>query len=81
MFGRQGLTPRQPGSIGVHSLRLGDVIGEHTVHFATEGERLELTHKATSRDTFARGALRAARWLAGRAAGRYSMDDVLGFAS
>ena len=80
VFGRQGLTPRQPGSIGVHSLRLGDVIGEHTVHFATEGERLELTHKATSRDTFARGALRAARWLAGRAAGRYSMDDVLGFA-
>lgn len=79
-FGRHGMTPREPKSIGIHSLRLGDIIGEHTVHFASSNERLELTHKATSRDTFAQGALRAARWIAGRSAGRYSIDDVLGLA-
>ncbi len=76
-FGRHGMEPRRGGSIGVHSLRLGDIVGEHTAHFATDGERLELTHKATTRDTFARGALRAARWIAGRPPGRYGMGDVL----
>ena len=77
-FGRRGMTPREPRSVGVHSLRLGDVTGEHTVHFAADGERLALTHAATSRDTFARGALRAARWLARKPPGRYGMADVLG---
>ena len=64
-----------------HSLRVGDVVGEHTLHLAGKGERLELTHRATGRETFARGALRAARWLAGppaRPPGRYAMADVLG---
>jgi 4-hydroxy-tetrahydrodipicolinate reductase len=60
------------------SLRSGDVVGEHTVSFGTLGERLELTHRAHSRDTFARGALRAVRWLASRGPGLYSMHDVLG---
>ena len=77
-FGRVGMSPREPKSIGVHSLRLGDVTGEHTVHFAADGERLALTHAATSRDTFARGALRAARWIVARPPGRYAMGDVLG---
>ena len=54
------------------------MVGEHTVHFLSDGERLELTHKATSRDNFARGAVRAARWLAGQKPGLYDMQDVLG---
>ena len=62
------------------SLRSGDVVGEHTVSFGTLGERLELTHRAHSRDTFARGALRAARFIAGQPPGLYSMADVLGLA-
>lgn len=71
---------RRRGQIGMHALRMGDVVGEHTASFATLGERLELTHVATTRDVFARGALRAAKWLAapGRKAGRYGMADVLG---
>jgi len=71
---------RKPGQIGLHALRLGDVVGEHSVFFAAPGERLELTHVATSRDVFARGALRAALWLSapGRPAGRYHMSHVLG---
>jgi 4-hydroxy-tetrahydrodipicolinate reductase len=64
--------------IGVHALRGGDVVGDHTVVFANLGERLELTHKASSRDTFATGAVRAAAWLRDRAAGLYDMQDVLG---
>ena len=60
------------------ALRAGDIVGEHTVMFATEGERIEITHKASSRMTFARGAVRAARWVAEREAGRYDMQDVLG---
>ena len=79
-FGRHGMTPREHGRVGVHSLRLGDVVGEHTAHFATDGERLEVTHKATSRATFARGAVRCARWIAGRPPGRYTIEDVLGLA-
>jgi len=66
------------GEIGMHALRLGDVVGRHTASFATIGEELQLTHVATNRDVFARGALRAARWLAAQAPGRYTMADVLG---
>jgi 4-hydroxy-tetrahydrodipicolinate reductase len=62
----------------VHALRGGDVVGEHTVIFSAEGERLELKHTATNREIFARGAVRAARWLKSRSPGLYSMDDVLG---
>ena len=77
---RQGETgARKPGTIGIQALRGGDVVGDHTVHFLADGERLELTHRASSRDNFARGALRAARWLAGKKPGFYGMQDVLGF--
>ena len=69
--------PRQPGNIGMHARRQGDVIGEHTVAFSTLGETLELTHKAHSRDIFARGALTAAAWLVDREPGLYDMLDVL----
>jgi 4-hydroxy-tetrahydrodipicolinate reductase len=69
---------RKPGDIGFASLRGGDVAGDHTVIFAGEGERLELTHRAGNRQVFARGALRAARWVAGRKPGLYRMKDVLG---
>jgi len=81
VYGRQGVPGERTGKeIGVMSLRSGDVVGEHTVSFGTLGERLELTHKAHSRDMFARGALRAVRWVAGRGPGLYSMHDVLGIA-
>ncbi|MCS7091635.1 MAG: 4-hydroxy-tetrahydrodipicolinate reductase [Verrucomicrobiota bacterium] len=77
--GRHGLVgPRRSEEIGIHAVRGGDVVGDHTVIFATFGERLELTHRASSRETFARGALRAARWVLGRPAGLYDMQDVLG---
>ena len=69
---------RTPKEIGVHALRGGDVVGDHTVVFANVGERVELTHKASSRDTFAGGAVRAAKWLVGKAPGLYDMQDVLG---
>jgi 4-hydroxy-tetrahydrodipicolinate reductase len=69
--------PRIPGSIGFSSLRAGDIVGEHTVTFAADGERLEITHRAADRMTFARGALRAAGWLAGQPAGLYGMQDTL----
>jgi 4-hydroxy-tetrahydrodipicolinate reductase len=72
---------RKPGTLGIQALRGGDVVGDHTVHFLADGERLELTHRATSRDNFARGALRAARWIAGRQPGFYGMQDVLGFST
>lgn len=79
VYGRQG-TPgeRKRDEIGLLSLRSGDVVGEHTVTFGNLGERLELTHRAHSRDTFARGAIRAARFIAGASSGLYSMQDVLG---
>ncbi len=67
----------KPETIPIHSFRLGDVVGDHTVTFATEGERLEFTHRASSRDTFALGALRAARFLAGKPPKFYTMQDVL----
>jgi 4-hydroxy-tetrahydrodipicolinate reductase len=68
---------RQRGEIGMHSLRIGDEVGRHTAYFAALGERLELTHVATNRDTFVHGALRAAKWLAAKKPGRYRMNDVL----
>lgn len=78
--GRQGLVGERPQrQIGMHSLRGGDVVGDHTVMYATDGERVELTHKASSRMTFASGAVRAAVWLADKPAALYSMQDVLGF--
>src|SRR5687767_552597 len=72
---------RQRGEIGMHALRIGDEVGRHTAYFAALGERLELTHVATNRDTFVHGALRAATWLADQKAGRYTIDDVLGMKS
>jgi len=78
-FARHGIMgERPPWQIGLQTLRGGDVVGEHTVYFCGEGERLELTHRATSREQFARGAIRAAQWVAGRPAGLYDMADVLG---
>ena len=78
VYVRHGQTgPRGPGEIGFAALRGGDVIGEHTVIFNAEGERLELTHRAGSRDIFARGALAAAIWLAHREPGMYTFDEVL----
>jgi len=77
--GRAGIVgERTNDEIGVHAIRGGDVVGDHTVIYAAPGERLELTHKASSRDTFARGALRAAKWAAQQPAGLYDMQDVLG---
>ena len=73
--------PREAGEIGMQSARGGDIVGEHTVFYCGMGERIELTHRATSRDIFARGALRAASWMAQKPAGFYSMFDVLSFAS
>jgi 4-hydroxy-tetrahydrodipicolinate reductase len=68
---------REPGSIGFSVVRGGDIIGDHTVTFAGIGERIELTHRASDRMAFARGALHAARWLVGKSPGMYSMQDVL----
>ncbi|HEY7642897.1 MAG TPA: 4-hydroxy-tetrahydrodipicolinate reductase [Steroidobacteraceae bacterium] len=70
--------PRRPGAIGFSVFRGGDVVGDHTVTFAGAGERIELTHRASDRLAFARGAVQAARWLVGRPPGLYSMQDVLG---
>jgi 4-hydroxy-tetrahydrodipicolinate reductase len=77
--GRAGIVgERTPVEIGIHSIRGGDVVGDHTVIFANTGERIELTHKASSRDTFANGALRAALWVVKQKPGLYDMQDVLG---
>jgi len=77
--GRSGITgERQPTEVGVHALRGGDVVGDHTVLFAALGERIELTHKASDRGIFARGAVRAAHWVAQQPKGVYDMQDVLG---
>ena len=78
VYGREGITgERKPGTIGFETIRAGDIVGDHTVLFAGSGERVEITHKASSRMTFARGAARAAAWLQGRPAGLYDMQDVL----
>jgi 4-hydroxy-tetrahydrodipicolinate reductase len=77
--GRHGLVgARSPKEVGVHALRGGDVVGDHTVIFAGPGERLELTHRASDRAIFAQGALRAAHWVVGQPPGVYDMQDVLG---
>ena len=77
--GREGLVgPRDPSELGLFAVRGGDVIGEHTVYLFGPGERIELTHRASSREVFAQGALRAARWIGGRKPGLYTMADVLG---
>jgi len=79
VYGREGVTgERDPKTIGFATVRGGDIVGDHTLLFAGIGERVELTHKASSRATFAQGALRAAKWLQGRAPGLYDMRDVLG---
>jgi len=81
VYGREGITgARDRGTIGFETIRAGDIVGEHTVMFATEGERVEITHKASSRMTFASGAVRAAAWLSSRDKGLYDMQDVLGLA-
>ena len=78
--GRSGDDPRPAGAgqIGMHALRLGSEVGRHEAHFASPEEEITLSHRASTRDVFARGALRAARWLAGKPPGRYTMRDVLG---
>jgi 4-hydroxy-tetrahydrodipicolinate reductase len=79
VYGREGVTgERRPSAIGFATVRGGDIVGDHTVLFAGTGERVEITHKATSRATFAMGALRAARFVAGKKSGLYDMQDVLG---
>ncbi|MCW8956725.1 MAG: 4-hydroxy-tetrahydrodipicolinate reductase [Gammaproteobacteria bacterium] len=79
VYGRQGLTgERDAKTIGFETIRAGDIVGEHTVMFAGIGERIEITHKASSRMTFAKGAVRAAKWLADKDKGLFDMQDVLG---
>ncbi len=81
VYGRHGITGERPlGEIGIHALRGGSVVGDHTVIFAADEERLELTHKASSRAAFAKGALKAALWLPAQKPGVYTMRHVLGFA-
>lgn len=79
VYGREGRTgERDRRTIGFETIRAGDIVGEHTVLYAGSGERIEITHRASNRMTFAAGAVRAAQWVAGRAPGRYDMQDVLG---
>jgi 4-hydroxy-tetrahydrodipicolinate reductase len=79
IYGREGMSgPRDRKTIGFETIRAGDIVGEHTVMFATSGERVEISHKATSRKTFAGGAVRAAQWVASRKTGLFDMQDVLG---
>jgi 4-hydroxy-tetrahydrodipicolinate reductase len=81
IYGREGLTgERNPKTIGFSTIRAGDIVGDHTVMFANEGERIEITHKASSRMTFANGAIRAATWLADKEKGLFTMRDVLNLA-
>lgn len=81
VYGREGQTgARDRQTIGFATVRAGDIVGDHTVLFAADGERVEITHKASSRMTFAKGAVRAAMWLEGRETGLYDMQDVLGLA-
>ncbi|MCX8070561.1 MAG: 4-hydroxy-tetrahydrodipicolinate reductase [Thermodesulfovibrionales bacterium] len=79
VYARKGIIgERTKKEIGIQTVRAGDIVGEHTVYFGGLGERLEITHKASSRDTFARGALRAAKWIVNKPVGLYDMQDVLG---
>lgn len=78
VYGREGITgERDKNTIGFETIRAGDIVGDHTVMFATEGERVEITHKASSRKTFANGAVRAAKWLVDKDNGLFDMQDVL----
>jgi 4-hydroxy-tetrahydrodipicolinate reductase len=77
-LGRGGRQPRRDGEIGIHALRVGDTVGEHSVHFGNLGETVTFSHSAHTRDTFVRGALRAAEWVVGKKPGLYEMTDVLG---
>jgi 4-hydroxy-tetrahydrodipicolinate reductase len=80
-YGRHGIVGERPvGEIGIHAIRGGSVVGDHTVMFAADEERVEITHKAVSRAAFAKGALKAGQWLCKQPAGRYNMRHVLGFA-
>jgi 4-hydroxy-tetrahydrodipicolinate reductase len=76
-FGREGYAPRAAGEIGIHAVRAGAAAGEHRIIMASEGEQIEILHRANSRRTYADGALRAARWLVGRAPGTYTMGEVV----
>lgn len=79
VHGREGIVGARPEKeIGVHAIRGGDIVGEHTVYFCGQGERVELTHRATDRKIFAQGAIRAAHWVIGQTPGVYNMEDVLG---
>ncbi len=79
VYGRRGIVGERPAKeIAVHAIRAGDIVGEHTILFGGMGERIEITHRAHSRDNFAHGALRAARWVVGKPPGLYDMADVLG---
>lgn len=78
VFGRHGPCPRQSGEIGIHAIRAGDTVGEHSVHFGSLGETVTLSHSTHTRDTFVRGALRAARWVVRQKPGLYCMANVLG---
>jgi len=78
VYGRQGIIGARPqGQIGIHAVRGGDIVGDHTILFAGKGERIELTHRAHNRDNFARGALMAAKFVSNQSAGFYTMQDVL----
>ena len=77
VYGREGHAPREAGDLGVFAVRGGDVVGDHTVYFLGFGDRIELTHRATSRDTFAKGSVEAAKWIKGKEPGLYNMFDVL----
>ena len=78
VYGRKGMTERTAKEIGIHALRAGDIVGEHRVLFGGMGENLEIFHRAQSRETFARGAVRAAQWIVDQPVGLYDMQDVLG---
>lgn len=78
VHGREGnVGPRAPREVGMHAVRGGDVVGDHTVHFLGEADRIEITHRASNRDLFARGALRAAKWIVTKSSGFYGMSDMM----
>jgi 4-hydroxy-tetrahydrodipicolinate reductase len=78
VYGRKGMAERTPKEIGIHTVRAGDIVGEHRVLYGGMGETVELFHRAQSRETFARGSIRAAKWLVSQLPGLYDMQDVLG---
>ncbi len=77
VYGRKGMAERRPKEIGIHTVRAGDIVGEHRVLYGGMGETVELFHRAQSRETFARGSIRAAKWLVSQLPGLYDMQDVL----